>query len=156
MTNRPHLRWATPADDDALGQIMYDAVRNGPSRYTEAQRAAWVSEPRKGADWTAKLARQHAIIGEQDARILGFMTLAAEGYVDFAFIRPEAQGSGLFRQLYNKIEARARSEGETRLWTHASLMAHSAFAAMGFTILTPETVQTGGQSLDRFKMEKRL
>ncbi len=156
MTNRVHLRWANSADYDTLGEVMYDAVRNGPSHYSEAQRAAWVPEPRTGVDWSARLAEQQAIIVEEGVRILGFMTLAPNGYIDFAYVRPEAQGSGLFRRFYNKIEERARSQCETRLWTHASLMAEPAFSAMGFNIITAQTIQIGVQSFDRFKMEKYL
>jgi hypothetical protein len=35
-------------------------------------------------------------------------------------------------------------------------MAEPAFSASGFTILSSETVEVRGQSLDRFLMEKRL
>ena len=39
------LRWATEADFDALAEVMFAAVREGESPYTEAQRQAWCLSP---------------------------------------------------------------------------------------------------------------
>lgn len=135
---------------------MFDAVRNGESRYTEAQRAAWVPAPRSGPDWEARLRRQEILVAEQEGRALGFVSLADGGYVDFAYIRPEAQHSGLFRQLLSRIVERAAAKGEPRLWTHASLMAEPAFERLGFMIRRREQVTIGDQSFDRCEMEMRL
>lgn len=150
------IRLATAADYTQLGELMYEAVRHSASPYTEAQRQAWMPEPRSGAEWDARLAPQTVLVATQGEEIVGFMSLAAEGYIDFAYIRPAAQGQGIFRRLYDEIEALAREQGEPRLWVHASLMAQPAFAAMGFVITQPETVAVRGQSLDRFAMEKLL
>jgi putative acetyltransferase len=84
------------------------------------------------------------------------MSLAAGGYVDFAYIRPAAQGSGLFRRMYERIEQRARERGDVLLWVHASPMAQPAFAAVGFAVRHSEAVEIGGETLQRFEMEKRL
>ncbi len=84
------------------------------------------------------------------------MSIEPGGYVDFAYIRPGAQGSGLFRQLFEAVLDRAKAQGDTELSTHASLMAQPAFAAMGFEIDYHETVEVDGQSLPRARMTKRL
>ncbi len=154
MKRPPILNWATPTDTDDLADIVFDAVRNGPSKYTESQRAAWVPVRRGGQEWAARLAGQVIAIARDETRFVGFMSLAPEGYIDFAFIRPEAQGSGLFRRLFAMIEDKARSQNEPRLWTHASLMAQPAFAAVGFAVVEHEVVQIGDQRFERAKMEK--
>jgi putative acetyltransferase len=156
MSDAITLRRGGPADHAALGVVMHDAVRNGPSRYSEAQRRAWVAEPRRGADWDARLAGQIVVLAEAGGEPVGFMTLAPPDYVDFAYIRPAWQGRGLFRRLYTEIERIARETGQTRLTVHASLMARPAFSAVGFAITEPETVEVRGEKLDRFAMEKRL
>ncbi|EDL47956.1 hypothetical protein [Erythrobacter sp. SD-21] len=100
------LSWACEQDYEILADIMFDAVRHGPSKYDEAQREAWVPERRSGASWDKRLARQDiAMAHRNDGATLGFMSLDASGYIDFAYIRPEAQGRGLFRILYDAIEA---------------------------------------------------
>ena len=150
------LRWASAHDHDGLADIMFDAVRNGDSRYGERQREAWVPARRSGADWTARLQSQEIIIAEQGGRPLGFVSLADGGYVDFAYIRPEAQHTGLFRQLMSRIIERAVARREPLLWTHASLMAEPAFERLGFIVRRRERVTIGGESFDRCEMEKRL
>lgn len=156
MSHAHTLNWATPTDYDALADIVFDAVRNGPSLYTDAQRAAWVPVRRGGEEWAARLKAQVIAIARDETHAVGFMSLAREGYIDFAFIRPEAQGTGMFRRLFDMIEDKARATNEARLWSHASLMAQPAFAAVGFTIIEHQVVQNGDQHFDRAMMEKAI
>lgn len=135
---------------------MFDAVRNGDSPYDEQQRRAWLPAPRAGREWEDRLSSQDIIIAEMDGQAVGFMSLAGEGYIDFAYIRPQAQHSGLFRQMFERIEDRALERGDRRLWVHASLMAQPAFAAVGFATVRSESVQLGTEQLQRFEMEKPL
>ncbi|WP_426018382.1 GNAT family N-acetyltransferase [Brevundimonas sp. DWR2-3-1b1] len=135
---------------------MFDAVRNGRSRYTEEQRAAWVPAPRSGPEWDQRLGSQDVILAEAEGDIVGFMSLAPGGYIDFAYIRPRAQGTGLFRLLYEQLLQRARENSERRLWVHASLMAQPAFRALGFVVVCDETVFIGDQAFDRSEMELEL
>jgi putative acetyltransferase len=102
------------------------------------------------------LQSQEIIVAEQGGVAVGFVSLAEGGYVDFAYIRPEAQHTGLFRQLLSRIVERAVAKREPLLWTHASLMAEPAFAKLGFTIRKRERVRIGDQQLDRCEMEKAL
>jgi len=149
-------RWAQPSDYPLLAEIMFDAVRNGPSAYTEAQRAAWVPAPREGPAWNERLAAQDIIIAEQSGHPVGFMSLTAEGYVDFAYLRPAARGQGLFRLMLLALEGRARERGISGLWSHVSLNAEAAFAALGFAVRKREVVAIGSERLARCEMEKPL
>ena len=113
MSDTIQLRPATATDYDTLGELMYDAIHNGPSQYTDAQSQAWMPVPRQGSDWHARLAKQHVILAVQGHEILGFMSIEPGGYVDFAYIRPRAQGRGRFRRLFAAIMAQAAAAGET-------------------------------------------
>lgn len=156
MPDDIQFRPANAADYDALGALIFDAIHNGPTQYTKAQSQAWAPEPKRGPDWHARLATQHVIVAERGGDLLGFMSIDQNGYIDFAYIRPTAQGSGLFRRLFSAIRTKADAEGMAELSTHASLMAQPAFAAMGFTIDFHETVDVDGQSLPRVRMIKTL
>ena len=147
----PQLRTATAADADALGIVMFRAIHEGPSPYTQAQRKAWLAQPNGGPDWSARLAAQYVVLAEPDA-ITGFMTMTPEGYIDLAYILPVARGQGLFSALLSRITDEARKNGLTRLSTHASLMAQPAFARYGFEIDHHETVTRNGETLARAAM----
>ncbi|MFK7881014.1 GNAT family N-acetyltransferase [Roseobacter sp.] len=96
------------------------------------------------------------ILGETQGALAGFMTIEPGGYINLAFIRPVYQGTGLFRQLYEKIEDWAHLRKEPLLWTYASLMAQPAFQAMGFLVIHHEMILRSEQELKRAKMEKSL
>ena len=138
----------------------------GPSPYTQAQRLAWMPEPRHGKDWHKRLDKQIVFTAQTHDSIVGFMSLLSNmnpentnmpvGYIDFAYIRPTFQGTGLFRRLYNMIESLAKNEKLICLWTHASLSAEPAFGAMGFDRIEAENVSINGEKLKRFKMEKHF
>jgi len=150
------VRIANRNEFGELGRVMFDAVHASPSPYTQAQRNAWISAPRHGAQWDERLASQTIIVGADGERILGFMSLAQKGYIDFADIRAEARGVGLFRKLYEEIEKFARLNEVDRLWTHASLSAQPAFSSFDFSIVKKEQVPLGVQKLTRYEMEKNL
>ena len=151
-----HIHLAVPSEYSILGEIMYEAVRNGQSKYTEQQREAWVPEARSGKEWNERLASQAVFVASDSAQSLGFMSLADKGYIDFAYIRPDSRGKGVFRQLYLKLEEYAVKSRAERLWVHASLMAHQPFEAMGFSVTKEETVEIRGEFLQRYEMEKKL
>jgi putative acetyltransferase len=95
---------ATPADYDAIGEVMFRAVHEGESPYTAAEREVWMPTPRTGEDWHKRLSEQHVLKATSDTgELIGFMSLCDNGYVDFAYILLEARGQGLFRKLYDDI-----------------------------------------------------
>ncbi len=149
-------RWADNSDYAELGEVMYDAARNGRSLYTEKQRAAWVSSPRIGAEWDARLSTQDIAVATSGTLIVGFMSLAEQGYLDFAYLRPQHQGTGIFRSLFKMIYGLAVEQRQVRIWTHASLMAHPAFKAIGFEMLKAESIMLDDQEMDRFLMELKI
>ena len=156
MTSPRFIRQAIAEDYDILADVMFDAVRNGPDVYTEEQRHAWVPLRRTGAAWIERLDSQTIFVAADTDQVFGFMSLAANGYIDLAFIRPSAQGTGLFRRLYHTVEDLAKQTGQFRLWVHASIQAQPAFAAVGFSVTQREAVTIGEESLKRFQMEKYL
>ena len=156
MTTLCSIRQAVIDDYEGIADVMFEAVRHGRSAYTEEQRLAWVPRRRTGSDWIERLNSQTIFAAEVAGKIDGFMSLAENGYIDFAYIRPSAQGTGMFRRLYQAIENLAMQTGEPRLWVHASLTAQPAFTAIGFLITRKETVEIDGHLLQRFEMEKQL
>ncbi|MEO1997833.1 MAG: hypothetical protein ABGZ17_21440, partial [Planctomycetaceae bacterium] len=94
MVNQIDIRQATAADYDAIADVMFDAVRHGHSEYTEEQRRAWAPQARRGVDWVGRLSSQSIFVAANPTQMVGFISLAANGYIDFAYIRPSAQGTG--------------------------------------------------------------
>lgn len=150
------IRPASPDDYNRLGRVMFHAVRNGTSPYTDAQRVAWMPKVNAGPDWAARLARHHIVVAEWDETIVGFMSVDAQGYIDLAFILPQARGQGVFTLLLDAVTKQATGNGLSELRTHASLMAQLAFARHGFKTVHHEIVERAGQNLQRAEMCKSI
>lgn len=151
------VRSYQPGDADPLGGVFYRAVREGASRrYSAQQVQAWVPEAPCGEAWQARLEAADTIVAlGEDARV-GFMTLDDKGYVDLAFVLPEAMGTGVSDAIYAVLEGRARAGGIDRLTTQASLLAEPFFARHGWQVKKRQTVEIRGVVLENAWMEKRL
>ena len=151
------IRWADP-DEDAtvLAQLMFDAVREGDSPYSTAQRQAWMPHVPDSIVFADRLRTQDVAVAERHSRPVGFASLTRSGYIDLFFILAAFRGHGVFRALYRMLEDRAVDRGMRKITTHASLMAQPNFQRMGFLIIQHEVVDREGQMLKRAEMEKRL
>ena len=156
MSESPFIRLATASEYDALGKLIFDAIHIDNAAYTDAERRAWMPAPPEGLAWAARLAVQEVWVAENDAKLVGMITLAHGGYIDFAYILAAYRGSGLFQRLYETLETEARAQNVDRLWSHASLMATPALEKRGFRIVRPDPVERDGETLRRFEGEKFL
>lgn len=150
------IRWAREEDAPALAQVFFDAIRQGDSPYTQAQRVAWMPAPPDPTEFAARLRQYHVAVATVSGQPVGFMAMTPEGYFDLAFILFRHRGRGCFRRLYALLEKRAIEDDVARLTVHASLDAQPAFQSVGFSVIRHETVKRAGETLQRAEMEKYL
>lgn len=151
------LRGFVDADAPMLGQLMYDAVRQGTvDFYDAAQRSAWMPELRSGADWLKRLQDPQTWVAEDAKGIAGFMTLATDGHIDLAYVRPDAMGTGVAQNLYRTLEQAALSQGYPRLYTQASHLAQRFFNRRGWRLVETQTVISNDVAMQNHQMEKVL
>nr|WP_275403024.1 GNAT family N-acetyltransferase [Roseibacterium persicicum] len=141
-----------------MADLYHRAVREGTGRhYDAAQRAAWSPAPPQGEDWRRRLVEAQTMVAEQGDRLLGFMTMDMDtGFLDFAYVAPEAMGQGVAETLYAVLEGRARVAGLTRLETEASLLAERFFLRRGWRVLRRQEVERHGVRIPNAVMEKSL
>lgn len=152
------IRPARVTDAPGLADLFHRAVHEGTARHYDAlQRAAWSPAPPMDEAWRRRLIEAQTVVAERDDRLLGFMTLdAGTGWIDFAYVAPEAMGQGVAETLYAVLEGRARAAGLTRLETEASLLAERFFARRGWHIVTRQEVERQGVRLPNAVMAKEL
>lgn len=85
---------------------------------------------------------------------MGFSDLTADGCLDMMFVHPEFQGLGVASSLLRRVEEKARTLGFRRIYTEASRTAQSFFERKGFRVISRQTVEKRGQSLENFLMDK--
>lgn len=152
------VRSYAPGDARALGEVFHRAVHEGASRrYTPAECNAWSPRPPASRLWEARLADAETVVAETPEGPVGFMSLdPARGYLDLAFVVPEAMGRGVAAALYAVLEGRARAAGLVRLTTEASLLAEPFFARHGWRLVARQEVERHGVLLRNAVMEKTL
>ena len=147
-------------DDDAsaAAQIFFNSVRLGTrDYYDEAQRVAWAPRVPEATKWLSRLKSQTVFVAERSGRVVGFMTLAAEGYIDLAFVASDAIGQGIGKELYDAILAEALNLRVPRLHAEASHLARPFFERQGWSVVESQTVTRGDDvAIPNFVMEKEL
>jgi putative acetyltransferase len=151
-------RVADPDEQAALARIFHRAVRKGAGRaYSRSQRAAWSPAPPAGPEWAARLAAGDTMVAERGGVRLGFMTLnMTTGFLDFAYVAPEAMGTGVADALYAVLEGRARVVGLARLDTEASRLAEPFLRRHGWEVTRRQEVERDGIKIPNAVMTKRL
>ncbi len=153
----PSIRRFTDNDAAATAQIFFDAVHVGTrAHYDATQRRAWAPEVPETSSWRQRLAAQTTFVAEQGGRIVGFMTIDQDGYIDLAFVAPPMIGQGIAKLLYDHVEAAAAHTATPRLHTAASHLARPFFERQGWSVVKRQTVSLRGVSMTNFVMEKAL
>lgn len=144
-------------DREAMAGVFYRAVREGTEgAYTERQREAWA--PRREPNWDKpdKLLDQWAFVAEDEGRLLGFMSLEPGGYLDMAFVMPEAKGGPVAPALYTALIARARAAGLTHLTVRASILARRFFLKQGWQVNEKSMHPADGEIYETYLMSLDL
>lgn len=144
-------------DAASLAEVFDRAVREGTvGAYDADQRAAWASALDAPPDWCRRLSEEITLVAERDGQLVGFMTLGRDGFLDLAFVLPEAMGTGVAAAVHDRMLAEAEARNLSRLTTEASHLARRFFIKQGWQELGEVKVSLGGINLTSFSMEKRL
>jgi len=150
------LRAYRPADKRHVQQLFYDTVHSMNARdYTPEQLDIWApAEPRREA-W-ARLDEQFCFVVEAQKVIVGFVSMAHDGLVDFLFVHQDYQGKGIAATLLKYVERLARKKGITKLRTEASVTAQGFFEKKGFSTLAENRKVLDGVEFLNHQMVKHL
>jgi putative acetyltransferase len=147
------IRPYEPADLDAVITIFQRAVRETAAKdYNEAQIQAWSQADR--SRWEIRRLSRPTWIAIVEGNPAGFTDLEPNGHLDMLFVHPDYNGKGVATVLLQTVEEAARKQNLPRIFTEASITAKPFFEKRGFTVITSQLVETRGQVLQNFQMEK--
>src|SRR5271169_2810403 len=133
-------------DLDAVIGIFLGAIREVAAKdYDRAQIEAWAQADRDA--WAeARLSRPTwvAVVGDKP---VGFTDLEPDGHLDMMFVHPAHQGVGAAAALLEGVEAAAREQGLSRIFTEASITARPFFERRGFRLVAAQVMHVRGQAL---------
>jgi putative acetyltransferase len=144
-------------DCTALADIFNRAVRQIARRdYSPAQIAAWAPQTHDLDAFGARRTASPTFVAEYKGQIAGFTDLDAEGHIDMFYVDPDFQRRGVGSAMLRFVTARAQAGRCKRLYGEVSITARPVFERHGFKVLAYQTVETNGQALGNYRMEKLL
>jgi putative acetyltransferase len=151
------IRSYQPSDAEAIAAVYKDAViGTGASAYNAQQVAIWSSYPEDLEAFRDLLGQGSTLVALQGDRLVAFGQLHPLDHVAFLYTASDCGRQGYAGGIYQQLEAFAREQGVTRLYTEASRISKLFFLKVGFQILETEWVKRQGLEFERFKMEKWL
>jgi len=153
------IRAYDPRDAADLADVFFRSVRQvALFDYTATQVRAWAPEPRT-AEWAhgeASDGRLVLVAANADDRPVAYIDLEPDGHIDRVFCAPEAAGQGIASRLYDAVEAAAREQGITNLFTEASELARRLFERKGFAVVERQDLVIRGVAIHNYRMAKAL
>ena len=141
-----------------MAEVYYRAVREGATgAYSEAQLEAWAPQVEPNWDKPDKLLDQWAWVAiDERGRMLGIMSLDHTGYLDRAFVIPEAKGSEVAPSLHATLISKAREAGLAHLTVRASILARRFFLKQGWQVDRRHMHEAAGQIYETYLMSLTL
>ncbi len=154
------IRDAAAGDAAAIADLFHHTILNvNIADYSRAQVEAWARPGPEPDRWEGRIAAgenvRQTFVAVRGERVLGFAEFEGDGHIDTLYVHHEFQDCGIASRLLERIEAEARRLGLTRLYTEASITAEPFFRKRGFSVVTPQLVETHGQTFRNYRMEKR-
>ena len=151
------IRAYAPCDCESLATVYRRSIREIAAKdYTPEQVIAWAPDMLDMEKFAIKLASRPTFVAEMDGVIAGFTDLEPDGHIDLFFMNPDFKGQGVARALLEHVIALAQQQKVLRLYAEVSRTARGFFEMYGFAVLEAQEVQVRGQTLQNFKMERRL
>ena len=151
------LRQYNSEDCAEIMQLFYDTIHTiNAADYNESQLDAWAPKDsdRTSSYWDNRFLQDHAVVAEKDSIIVGIGTLKTPTYFDLLYVHKGFQRIGVATLIVDKIESYFRSNGISVITTDASITAKPFFENRGYVLIKEQSVETRGQFLTNYKMQK--
>lgn len=121
--------------------------------YSTEQVEAWAPDNFDSEVWKKKICALNPFVAEIDGEIVGYTDLQPDGLIDHFFCHHQHQGKGVGRALMNALFEEGDKQGISRYYSHVSITAKPFFEAMGFKVITAQTIEVRGALLQNYIME---
>ncbi len=149
------IRQANQSDVGKITQLFFDTIQNINIRdYSQEEVDDWSSWKTDVDKWLESIHEQYFAVAEIKNEIVGFSSLAEDGYLDFMFVDKDAQGRGVASALLSEIEKKAIEQNNDLIYSDVSLTAKGFFEKQGFIIERQQLKKSKKKELVNFRMIK--
>ena len=157
MNNQFQIRRATVNDVDDITSLFRETVLSINIRdYDAEQVRIWAGSADKKENWLTKINEQYFIIALSINKIIGFASLAIDGYLDFMYAHKDYQGRGVASLLYQHLEMHGAESGLIKIYSDVSITAKPFFEKKKFAVIEEQRKLLEGVGFVNYRMEKHL
>lgn len=148
------LRQAQVEDLSMILSLFCETIETVCSAdYNGDQLHAWKEGARDRARWSDRIQHQYFILGFHERDLVGFSSLAPDGYLDLLYVHKDWQGKGVASLLLTDLLSHAEIHDMMKIVSDVSITAAPFFLRKGFSMLHPCVRLRNGVEIQNFKME---
>ncbi|HZH86157.1 MAG TPA: GNAT family N-acetyltransferase [Brumimicrobium sp.] len=148
---------ASSADVKEITQLFHDTIQVINSRdYPKDEIDDWSSWYKDTDKWAERINEQYFIVAKLDNKVVGFSSLATDGYLDFMFVHKDLQGQGIAKALLTEIENKAFIQQNDLIYSDVSITAKGFFEKNGFDVEKQQLKKSKKKELINFRMTKTI
>lgn len=152
-----NIRRMYPTEGKKLAELLYTSVHTlCVGDYSEAELEAWAPKNMDMVKFNASLMRSVNWVMADGGRIIGFINIERDGYVNRLFTHPDYVRRGVGAALLMRAEAWAKKRGLKRIRLAASKTGLGFYKKMGYRITDVERVERHGVVFENKIVEKYL
>ncbi len=151
------IRPASPTDIPEIATLFYETIQAVNVRdYPQDEIDDWSSWHADTEKWAARIAGQYFIVAVLDGQIVGFGSMAADGYLDTLFTHKDHQGHGIASRLLSELEKQASAQGNREIHSEVSITARAFFENHGYVVVRQQRKKSRNKELVNFYMTKEM
>jgi len=148
---------ANENDVEAITQLFRDTIQNVNAKdYPPDEIDDWSGWWTAHNKWKERIETQYFIKATFKNNVVGFSSLANDGYLDFMFTHKDYQRHGIAANLLSKIERKARLQGNKTIYSDVSLTAKGFFEKHGYIVEKQQLKRSKNKELVNFRMTKNI
>ena len=151
------IRQAKNDDIVEITRLFYETIQNINSRdYSQEEIDDWSSWYTDFDKWNTKIIEQYFVVATLDSKIVGFASLANDGYLDFMFVHKDYQNQGIASQLLSELEKKAIEQNNQEIYSEVSITAKTFFEKRGFCVKQKQMKKSRERELENYYMIKEM
>jgi len=151
------VRQSVSGDVERITQLFYDTIQNiNIKDYSQEEVDDWSSWKTDIDKWLEKMQEEYFVVAVIKNKIVGFSSLALNGYLDFMFVDKDTQGQGVASALLSEIERKANEQNNDLIYSDVSLTAKGFFESKGFIVERQQLKKSKKRKLINFRMIKNI
>ncbi|MGN1097500.1 MAG: GNAT family N-acetyltransferase [Clostridia bacterium] len=149
------IRMMYPTEGKKLAELLFKSVHTlCINDYTPRELEAWAPEKMDMVKFNSSLLRSANWVMSDGDKIVGFINIERDGYVNRLFTHPEYTRRGIATALLETAIAWAKKKGLKRVFLAASKTGYSFYKKRGFRVIGVERVERRGVVFENRIMEK--